>query len=84
MGYGIRLKFPDDYFNLVSTFGYQLYQLDQYEGFIIENGNSHNISIKETLSRSSVNNPQFPSSGSNITFSVQFTPPYSLLNEKEL
>ncbi|HAE12790.1 MAG: BamA/TamA family outer membrane protein [Chitinophagales bacterium] len=82
VGYGIRLKFPDDYFNLVSTFSYQLYQLDQYEGFIIENGNSHNISIKETLSRSSVNNPQFPSSGSNITFSVQFTPPYSLLNEK--
>lgn len=83
LGYGIRLKFPDDYFNLTSTLSYQLYQLNDYEGFLIEDGVSHNISIKETLSRNSVNNPQFPSSGSNISFSVQFTPPFSLLNEKD-
>lgn len=83
VGYGIRLKFPDDYFTLTSTLSYQLYELVDYENFLIENGYSHNISIKETLSRVSINNPQFPSSGSNISFSVQVTPPFSLLNQRD-
>lgn len=83
LGYGIRLKWPDDYFTLLSTVSYQLYTLDDYEGFLIENGNSNNISLKETISRNSTDNPQFPRSGSNLTFSVQFTPPYSAFNQKD-
>ncbi|HCK21606.1 MAG TPA: outer membrane protein assembly factor BamA, partial [Bacteroidetes bacterium] len=83
LGYGIRLKFPDDYFTLTSTLSYQLYELVDYENFLIENGFSHNISIKETLSRISINNPQFPSSGSSISLSLQITPPFSLLNQKD-
>ncbi len=83
IGYGIRLKFPDDYFTLTSTLSYQLYELVDYENFLIEDGFSHNISIKETLSRISINNPQFPSSGSSISFSVQITPPFSLLNQRD-
>lgn len=37
--------------------------------------------MKITLQRSSVFNPIFPTSGSNLTASVQFTPPYSLFNK---
>ncbi|MBK6729466.1 MAG: BamA/TamA family outer membrane protein [Bacteroidetes bacterium] len=83
LGYGIRLKWPDDYFTLLSTVSYQIYSLDDYEGFIIEDGVSNNISLKETISRNSTDNPQFPRSGSNISFSVQLTPPYSLFNDKD-
>ncbi|MFN3938969.1 MAG: outer membrane protein assembly factor, partial [Chitinophagales bacterium] len=83
LGYGIRLKWPDDYFTLLSTVSYQIYSLDDYEGFLIENGNSNNVSLKETIARNSTDNPQFPRSGSNISLSLQLTPPYSLLNDKD-
>lgn len=83
LGYGIRLKWPDDYFTLLSTVSFNNYNLDNYEGFLISNGVSNNFSIKETLARNSVDNPQFPRTGSNISLSLQLTPPYSLLNDKD-
>lgn len=83
VGYGIRLKWPDDYFTLLSTVSFNNYNLDSYESFIITDGVSNNFSIKETLARNSVDNPQFPRTGSNISLSLQVTPPYSLLNDKD-
>src|SRR5690606_18158493 len=38
------------------------------------------FSLTEQFSRTSLNHPIFPTSGSNISLSVQFTPPYSLFN----
>ncbi len=82
LGYGIRLKWPDDYFTLLSQVSYYNYHLENYPNFITTNGDYNNISIKETLGRSSIDDPQFPKSGSTISLSLQFTPPYSLLNNK--
>ena len=43
----------------------------------------NNISINQTFSRSSINDPIFPKSGSRISLIMQFTPPYSLFSSKD-
>jgi len=80
---GKQLKWPDDYFSLVYTLNFTQYKLRNYPIFDenFRTGTSNNISAKITLQRSSVYDPIFPRSGSNITASVQFTPPYSLLSK---
>lgn len=83
LGYGIRLKWPDDYFTLLSTVSFYNYSLTDYPYFIATNGNYNNFSIKETLSRNSLDDPQFPKSGSSISLSLQLTPPYSAFNDKD-
>ncbi len=77
---GKQLKWPDDYFALVYQLNYQRYKLKNYNIFPgLTNGISNNISLKITLARNSAGpNPIFPTSGSNIVFSTQLTPPYSL------
>ncbi len=83
VGYGIRLKWPDDYFSLMSSVNFFNYQLDNYPYFIATDGSYNNFSIKETLQRNSLDDPQFPKSGSAIALSLQFTPPYSAFNNKD-
>lgn len=83
LGYGIRLKWPDDYFTLLSSINYYNYHLEDYPYFIATNGDYNNFSFKETLARNSVDDPQFPRSGSSISLSLQFTPPYSAFNNKD-
>jgi outer membrane protein insertion porin family len=78
---GKQLKWPDDFFSLVYSLSYTKYDMRNYPIFQgMDNGTSTNVSFKLGLQRSSVFNPQFPTSGSNFLASVQFTPPYSLLN----
>lgn len=79
---GKQLKWPDDYFTLVYSLNYTQYKLKdyQFQGFGFDNGTSNNFSLKLGLQRSSVYDPTFPRSGSNMVASVQFTPPYSLLD----
>jgi outer membrane protein insertion porin family len=79
---GKQLKWPDDYFSLLYSLNYTQYKLKDYkfQGFGFDNGTSNNVSLKLALQRSSVFDPQFPTSGSNISLSGQFTPPYSLFN----
>ncbi len=79
---GKRLKWPDDYFNLIYSLNFQQYKLRNYGQIFsgITNGNSNNISLKITLLRNSAGpNPIFPTSGSNFSLSGQFTLPYSTL-----
>jgi outer membrane protein insertion porin family len=80
---GKQLKWPDDYFNLVYSLNYTQYKLKnyQFQGFGFTNGTSDNVSLKLALQRSSVYDPTFPRSGSNFVASVQFTPPYSLIDK---
>lgn len=78
---GKQLKWPDDYFSLVYSLSYTKYNLRNYPIFQgLSDGTSTNISFKLALQRSSVFDPIFPRSGSNLVASVQLTPPYSLLN----
>ncbi len=79
-----RLKWPDDFFVLTYGINYQNYRLKQYSlisGF--NNGISNNLYLKIVLARYSVDQPLYPRSGSNISLSFQFTPPYSSIQGKE-
>ncbi len=85
VGFGIslgkQLKWPDDFFNLIYSVNVQQYKLRNYPNIFagLSNGTSTNVSLKITLLRNSVSNPIFPTSGSNVMLSGQFTLPYSLL-----
>ncbi len=80
IGFGKRLTWPDNRFQFTASLGYTRYMMKEWEYFIIQNGNCNDISIELNLSRNSIDNPIFPRSGSQISASVSFTPPYSLFD----
>ena len=85
---GTRLKWPDDNFVSSTAINLQTLRLDNWtqglftssDGTVVSQGDYFNYSIRQTLSRSTVSDPIFPKSGSNISLAVQLTPPYSLFN----
>lgn len=79
---GKQLKFPDDYFRVDYAANLQQFKLRNYTGYLFENGDSYDLSLSQVLSRNSVDVPIFPTSGSNIKFTVQATLPYSSFNGK--
>ncbi|MCX7863222.1 MAG: outer membrane protein assembly factor BamA [Bacteroidales bacterium] len=84
-GIGRRLKWPDDYFTLYNEISYQNYLLNNYKYgylFTFSDGNSNNISFRTIFGRSSIDQPIYPRRGSDISVSLQLTPPFSLLNNK--
>lgn len=80
VGYGKRLNWPDDYFQLEGGLSYQLYSMKNWDYFLVRNGQSHNISASVTLSRNSIDNPIYTRRGTQFSLSVQATPPYSAWN----
>lgn len=80
IGWGKRLHWPDDYFTLYGELAYTRYDLNNWEYFIISNGSSNNINLSINLGRSSIDNPIFPRQGSEVSFNVAVTPPYSLFD----
>lgn len=83
VGFGKRLTWPDDWFVLYTELGYQVYKLRNWQYFLMQNGESHNISLRVSLSRSSIDNPLYTRSGSNFSIGLSFTPPYSLLAQRD-
>jgi outer membrane protein insertion porin family len=77
---GKRLNWPDNYFQLNYSLNVDHYDLDNYGGYLFQNGTSYNIKLTQELSRNSVDVPLYPTSGSNIKLTIQATPPYSLFN----
>jgi outer membrane protein insertion porin family len=79
---GKQLKWPDDYFTLTYSVNYTQYDLHNYSLFTsaFRNGFSTNFSFKLALSRYNLDQPIYPRSGSSQMLSVQFTPPYSLID----
>jgi outer membrane protein insertion porin family len=77
---GKKLKWPDNLFQLNYSLNVDHYNLDNYPGYLFSNGTSFNIKLTQELSRNSLDAPIFPTGGSNIKFTVQATPPYSLFN----
>jgi len=83
-GVSNRLKVPDDYFYMSNTLTYRYYDAHNYtSGFILDSGKAHSISYTFALGRNSTDAPIFPRVGSDMVFSVQLTPPYSLMNDKD-
>ena len=83
IGWGKRLRWPDDYFQLSAQLGFTRYMLRDWKYFYIQNGNCNNINLGLTLSRASTDNPLFPRHGSEFSASVTFTPPWSLFDNKD-
>ncbi|GGC74809.1 outer membrane protein assembly factor BamA [Pedobacter quisquiliarum] len=77
---GRRLNWPDNYFQLSHSINAQQYILENYSGFLFATGTSYNFNLTQELSRDSRDSPIFPTGGSYFRFSIQATPPYSLLN----
>jgi len=77
---GKRLTWPDNYFQLNYSLNVDHYNLDNYTGYLFSNGTSYNIRLTQELSRNSLDAPIYPTTGSNIKFTLQGTPPYSLFN----
>ena len=76
---GRRLKWPDNYFVMYNGLSWQTYRLTNwYSGyFFFDDGLSHNISYSMSLVRNSTDQQIYPRSGSEISFSLQLTPPFS-------
>lgn len=78
VGLGTRLRWPDNFFRGQLSLGYQYYDVDNYPGLSLTKGFYNNANIKLTLSRSSIDQPIYPRSGSEIQFIAQTSFPRSL------
>ena len=83
LGWGKRLRWPDDYFTLNVELAFQRYMLKNWRYFLITNGNSNNLNLSIALNRVSTDNQLFPRRGSEFTASVTITPPWSLWDGKD-
>ncbi|MAX79278.1 MAG: outer membrane protein assembly factor BamA [Crocinitomicaceae bacterium] len=84
LGLGRRLSWPDDHFQLYQELTWQNYNVNQWTTFEnFSQGHANNIYYKLVFSRSSVNDANFPTSGSTNSLTMQLTPPYSLLDGKD-
>ena len=83
VGFGKRLRWPDDYFTFMAELAYTRYMLKSWQYFLITDGNCNNINLSLTLNRTSTNQSFFPSHGTEFSFSVSATPPYSLWDGKD-
>jgi outer membrane protein insertion porin family len=79
-----RLKWPDDNFVFTVGVNYNNYRLKDYalvDDF--RNGYSNNLFLKFVLARYSIDQPLYPRSGSNISFTFQVTPPFSSFSGRD-
>ena len=84
-GIGKRLKWPDNYFVLYNQLSWQTYKLQDWSyQFLFNTGISHNLSYTLSLSRNSTDQQIYPRQGSDFSFSLQLTPPYSMMRSKGL
>lgn len=83
VGLGKRLSWPDPYFQLYAELSYLRYGLKGYTSFIMENGNANTLALKFVLGRNSTDQPIYPRRGSDISFSLQITPPFSAFDGKD-
>lgn len=82
VGYGKRLRWPDDYFTFYGDITYQLYMMKDWPYLLISNGMCHNLSLNLQLSRSSIDNPIYTRRGSQFTLGLKITPPWSVMSGK--
>ena len=83
LGWGKRLRWPDDYFQLSLQLSYTRYMLKNWQYFLMPNGTSNNLNLSIAISRTSTDNQLFPRRGSEFTASVTLTPPWSKWDGKD-
>lgn len=85
-GLAKRVQWPDDFFTISHSLGYQYYKFDDYDLglFNFGNGSSNSLTYTFGVSRSSQGPSRiFPMTGSNFELTAKFTPPYSLFGSKD-
>lgn len=95
VGLGRQVRWPDDWFVLNSALSYQYYDVftklnkeGNPEGYSllsnlgIQNGSANNITARFTLSRNNIDVPIYPRRGASVSLSANFTPPYSVFDDK--
>lgn len=82
LGWGKRLRWPDDFFTFQADLSYTRYMLKNWEYFLVSNGSCNNIALNLSLSRNSTDNQIYPRRGSEFILSASLTPPYSLWDGK--
>jgi outer membrane protein insertion porin family len=90
VGFGTRLKFPDDNFIFRADLDLQTLNLKNWfggfqtdEGRVLSNGSFNNFNLGLTLARNSINDPIFPKTGSLISIKLNATPPYSWFKDAD-
>ena len=83
LGWGKRLRWPDDYFTLSMSVAFTRYMLKNWSYFLITTGNSNNLNFNISLNRVSTDNQLFPRKGSEFTLSLSITPPWSTWENKD-
>ncbi len=83
VGWGKRLRWPDDYFTFSAQIAYTRYMLKNWNYFLMTNGSANNLNLTLSLSRTSTDNQLFPRRGSEFLLSVTATPPWSLWQKKD-
>lgn len=85
LGNGRRLNWPDNWFQVYAGVNYNHYRLrnwvyNTFEDF--HDGSANDINVELRIERNSIDNPVFTRRGSEFSFSVNLTPPYSLFDGK--
>ncbi|MCM1032335.1 MAG: outer membrane protein assembly factor BamA [Odoribacter sp.] len=84
LGFGKRLKWPDDYFTFTAELGYTWYYLKNWDYlYYMNNGTSNALVLGFTLARNSIDNPIYTRSGSQFSLNFSLTPPASLFGKKD-
>ncbi len=74
--YEQRLTWPDDKFSTSTSLGYQFYSNRNYTS-VLPLGRSQQVTVRQALSRSSVDHPIFPTAGSTFLLSGELALPVS-------
>ncbi len=83
VGFGKRLKWPDDWFTFTAELGYNWYYLKNWDYlYYMNTGTSNAIVLGLTLARNSIDNPIDTRSGSQFSLNLQITPPAQLFTGK--
>lgn len=83
VGFGKRLKWPDDWFTFTAELGYNWYYLKNWDYlYYMNTGTSNAIVLGLTLARNSIDNPIYTRSGSQFSLNLQITPPAQLFTGK--
>ena len=83
LGWGNRLRWPDDFFNLSVQLAYTRYMLKNWRYFLLSTGNANNLNLNFSINRTSTDNQLYPRKGSEFTASVSLTPPWSKWDKKD-
>jgi len=85
LGQGKRLKWPDDYFTLYHALEYRRFDINNYPfvGGNFTTGIANSVAYTLSLRRDNRDLPIFPTRGSSIAFSLEATPPVSLLDGRD-